>query len=246
MDSGETGRAGEPVKQAHAEQQDARSKRAQHEILEARFRRTVVHPQERGHDVGREAIEFEADIQRQQVSRRDHHAHAERGEHDEQREFGAHRLEAVEERRRNDQRYASARIDQQLGERCEGVGAVLAAKCLGLRPHRPAPQSGRDDEGASRQRGNSGNRDGARRLVTAPRGDEQQHKSDHRKQRLGGDKAERTGEIHQCAPPWAVCSSAAGLAPPAFTSASPLGLAWARRASSVAMSLRIGARKLSG
>ena len=42
-----------------------------------------------GEDVGGEALQLEADIEREQAGRRDHHRHADRAEQDQHRIFGA-------------------------------------------------------------------------------------------------------------------------------------------------------------
>ena len=79
-DVGELRRAGEAVDQRGAVEQQARRQRAQHEILQARFRGLGVVAAEGGQDVERQRLQLDADIERDQVAGRGHHAHAERGQ----------------------------------------------------------------------------------------------------------------------------------------------------------------------
>ena len=76
----ETGGAGKAVNHRRAIEQHARSERAEDEILQARFGRADVVTMESGNDIEREALQFERDIERDEIVRRDHHHHAGRGE----------------------------------------------------------------------------------------------------------------------------------------------------------------------
>ena len=66
-----------------------RGERAEHEIFEARLGRARVAALEAGEDIGGEALQLEADIEGEEVGRRDHHPHADRREQDQHRIFGA-------------------------------------------------------------------------------------------------------------------------------------------------------------
>src|SRR3546814_9937192 len=84
-DAGEIGRPGEAVEQRDAIKQHARGERAEDEIFEPGFARPLVGAHEAGEHIGGEAVELEPDIERHQVARRRHDAHAERGEQDQRR-----------------------------------------------------------------------------------------------------------------------------------------------------------------
>ena len=88
-DPAELGGAGEAVEQRDAVEQDPGGESAQHEIFEARLGRARVAALEAGEDVGGEALELEADIEGEEIAGRDHHPHADRGEEDQHRIFGA-------------------------------------------------------------------------------------------------------------------------------------------------------------
>src|SRR3546814_5439336 len=72
---------------------------------------------EAGEHIGGEAVELEPDIERHQVARRRHDAHAERGEQDQRRIFGAHA--AAEKARRDHTADEAGGVDQQLRETAE-------------------------------------------------------------------------------------------------------------------------------
>ena len=86
-DAGEADRAGEAVDQRGAVEQHARRQRAQHEILQARFRRLGAVAVEGGDDVERERHQLEAEIKRDQVGRRDQQQHAERRQQEQRAVF---------------------------------------------------------------------------------------------------------------------------------------------------------------
>ena len=74
----EAGRAGEAVEQGDAVEQDAGRERAEDEIFEAGFGRALVGAAVGSEHVGGQALQLEADVERQQARRRHHHAHADR------------------------------------------------------------------------------------------------------------------------------------------------------------------------
>ncbi len=87
-DAVETGRAGEAVEQGNTVQQDARGEPAKDEIFEAGFGAALVRAAIGGQDVARQAGQLEADVERHQAGRGDHHRRADRGEQDQHRIFG--------------------------------------------------------------------------------------------------------------------------------------------------------------
>ena len=81
-DAGEADRAGEAVDQRRAVEQHSRRQRAEHEIFQPRFGRAQRVAVARGDHIERQAHQFEAEIERDQIVGRDQHQHAERREHD--------------------------------------------------------------------------------------------------------------------------------------------------------------------
>ena len=88
-DRGEGDRAGIAVDERRAVKQHARRQRAEHEILEARFGGAQIMAAIGGDYVERQAHQFEAEIERDEIVGRDQHQHAERANEDEDREFEA-------------------------------------------------------------------------------------------------------------------------------------------------------------
>ena len=82
-DAGKAHRAGEAVNQRRAIEQHSRGQRAEHEIFKPGLGRTQLVAMARGDDIKRQAHQFEAEIERDQVGRRYQHQHAERREQDE-------------------------------------------------------------------------------------------------------------------------------------------------------------------
>ena len=70
-------RARDAVEHRGAVEQHARRQCAEHEILEARFARSDVVALEGGDHIERQGLQLEAEIERDEVVRRDHHQHAE-------------------------------------------------------------------------------------------------------------------------------------------------------------------------
>jgi hypothetical protein len=161
------GGAGEAVNQRDAVEQDAAGKRAEDEILQARFSRTRVAPHEAGEDVGRQRLKFEADVERQQVGCRHHHARAHRGKQDQHRIFGTQAFVddtvAAEKPWRDDDADGCRGVDQDLCKRPEGVCAIKAVEGGPA----IARRSKQGKTGGEQQR-NGGDADGARGRVTAP------------------------------------------------------------------------------
>ena len=85
----EVDRAGEAVDQRGAVEQHAGRQRAQHEILEARLARAHVVALDGGDDVERQALQLEAEVERDQVAGRDHQQHAERRQQQQHRDIRA-------------------------------------------------------------------------------------------------------------------------------------------------------------
>ena len=241
-DAREIGGAGEAVQQRDAIEQHARRKRAEDEIFEAGFARPFIGAHEASEHIGGKAVELEPDIERHQVARRGHDAHAERREQDKRWIFGAH--PAVEKARRDDDADEARGIDQKLGKTAEAVDRQRA------REDRRIDTEQRDDRcrggGERQQRAELIEADIA---VTEEGAEHQGDEPADRQDQFGPDEHQVGG--HWTPPawldPWAgsPCGFAAfGL--PAARCASPAGLAGARRATTVVTSPRIGARKLSG
>ncbi len=86
-DVGEVCRAGEAVDQRGAVEQQARGQRPQHEILQAGLGGLGVVAAQGGQDVLGQGLQLDADVERDQIARGDHHAHADRRQHDQDREL---------------------------------------------------------------------------------------------------------------------------------------------------------------
>ena len=80
-------RAGEAVDQRDAIQQQARGERAEDEILQPGLGRAQLVAREGGQHVERQRLQFEPEIQRHHVGRRDHQHHADDGEQHQHGEF---------------------------------------------------------------------------------------------------------------------------------------------------------------
>ena len=165
--------AREAVDQRRAVKQQARRQRAEHEILEARFRRLQAVAPERGQHVGRQAQRLDADIERHQVVGRQHHARAQRAEHDQQRILIPLHLRRLEEAARHEQRQRRQRIGHALREQreqrhlVEAVGRQrsLANAEIGLAPCRTGSNGHRRRRAPARRptEGAAGPRCGRRR-----------------------------------------------------------------------------------
>ena len=75
-DIDECRRAGEAIDHGGAIEQHARGQRAEDEVLHAGFGRTQIVPAEGGDHIERQALQFQAEIERDQVVRRQHQQHA--------------------------------------------------------------------------------------------------------------------------------------------------------------------------
>ena len=235
----EAGRPGKPVEQRDAVEQDAARQRAENEIFEAGLRRAGVGPLETGEDIGREALHLEPDIERQQVGRRGHHAHADRREQDQHRIFGAVIALAPEPARRREQRHGGRDVDHDLGKGCEAVGREHAGEGGGALIGDAGHHAHRRDQ---RNDGEPGQE--LRRAITGPGSHEHQGEAD-RAQQLFGENQQEIVLQHQCVPSPSCAAAGAG-AWPGVSCASPRGAARSIRWTRAVTSARIGARKLSG
>ena len=114
---------GEAVHQRHAVEQDAARERAEYEILQPGLSRARIAAHEAGKDIAGERLQLEADVERDEVARRHHHPRADRRQQDEHRILGLQPLDG-EKAWRDDQCDRGRQIDQRLGERREGIGAI--------------------------------------------------------------------------------------------------------------------------
>ena len=124
----ETCMDGEAVDQRTSVKQHARRQRAQHEILQARLRRTQGIPVDRGNDIKREALEFDPHIKRNQIAGGDHHQHAEGRQHDEDRIFEFPEPLGLHETVRHDDGDRGRGKRQDFHEAGEFVGNEAAAE----------------------------------------------------------------------------------------------------------------------
>ena len=127
-DHGEVDRAGEAVDERAAVEQHAGRKRSQHEILEAGLAGADVVALDGGDDVERQALQLDAEEERDEVAGRDHQHHAESGEQQEHRVLEAQQLGAGEIAERHDENERRAGEHQELHEAGEGIGDERAFK----------------------------------------------------------------------------------------------------------------------
>ena len=170
---GEAGRAGEAVDQRRAVEQHARRQRAQHEILEARLARAQIVAPDGRHHVEREALQLQAQIERDEIVGGDHHAHAGGRQQGEHRILELQRLGLAQVVERQQQGHGGGTEGQHLHEAAEGVdheGAleqpVRARGLLQRRTTTPTPARRSQASRWSRPRGRS--RAGTRRASAAP------------------------------------------------------------------------------
>ncbi len=126
-DRREARRAGEAVDQRGAVEQHARGQRAQHEILEAGLARAHVVAADGGHHVERQALQLEAEVERDQIVGRDHHAHAGGRQQHQHRVLELLRARLAHVVERQQQRAGAGHEGQHLHEAGEAVdheGAV--------------------------------------------------------------------------------------------------------------------------
>ena len=192
-DAGIADRAGEAVGQRRAVEQHARRQRAEDEIFQPGFRRLRVVAVEGGDDIERQRLQFEADIEADEVIGRDHHHHADRREHDQDRELEAHRAVATQGIRREQDRGGGTEQRQHLEEAGEAVDdeAIVEGRHLALaRQHQHESQREQGQRPAFEQ---------ARRAFAPDRADEHhrdgaQGEDDFRKRRA------ESGQSHPARP----------------------------------------------
>ena len=139
-DALEGDRAGEAVDERGAVEQHPGGERPEDEVLQPGLGRAQIVAVEGGDDVGRKALQLEAEIERDEVVRRDHHQHADRRQHDEDAELEAVDALAAQIVLRHDDRGAGAEERQDLHELREAVDDEGAVE-------------GRDAPGRQRQHG---------------------------------------------------------------------------------------------
>ena len=236
-DAVEVHRSGEAVKKRNAVKQDAARKRSENEIFKPRLRRTVVRPPVRCEHIGREALQFEAYVERHETGRGDHHRPAERREEDQHRIFGAMLGIAFEPAVRRDDGDRGGEENDGLAERAEHVGRDQTAEHAAGVGRRTDQREGRDDEKCD-----GGPTGHTADSTPAERSDHHQDDAANREDQLRQDGCKL---VHRCAASAAWCS-AFGCGLPGLKSRSPAGADRSIRSTSRATSARNGRMKLSG
>ena len=118
----EIGGAGETVDDRAAVEQHPRRKRTQDEILETGFGRTQRIAAECRQHIERQALQFDPQIERDQVVGRDHHHHAERGQQHEDGKLGTLHLLVTQITVRHHQTERRPRQHQDFCEHTEPIG----------------------------------------------------------------------------------------------------------------------------
>ncbi len=146
------------IEQRRTIKHHARRQRAENEIFETRFRGASIVARKGGDDIERQGHQFEAEIKRDEVIRRDQQQHAERGQQDQDRIFEFIERGAAQEIRRQQDRHQRRAERQHLNEARESVvdiGAVEDDR-LGFRRQQDRqyrqPQHGDGQFGHQRER----------------------------------------------------------------------------------------------
>ena len=215
----EIGGAGEAVDQRRAVEQHARGERAQNEIFEPGLGRALAVAREAGHDIERQALQLEREIERDQIVRRHHHHHAGGAEQHQHGKLEARDTVLLVIGHRHHDREARAQKHQHLGVGAETIGdehAEEAHLARGpVRDERRQHQRQRDRERADREP-----RDLARGAVALVDAQQQQRHRRRTEEDLGQCRQEiGNGEDRHGVP----YSTRAGLAAANFAS-------WARSA----------------
>ena len=119
--AGEAHRSGKAIEQRDAVKQDSARERTKDEIFQPRLGRALIGAAVGGKHVAGEALQLEADVERDQARCRDHHAHADGGEDDQHRIFGRMLGSALEPAVRCDDRDGGRWEDDRLAEAREQV-----------------------------------------------------------------------------------------------------------------------------
>ena len=147
---GKFDRTGKTIDQRSAIEQHAGRQRAEHKIFQARFGRLQIIAAESGNDIKSQTGQFEAEIERNQIMRRNHHHHAEGGQQHQHRKFKGIGLVAVQKALRHHKRQGRCQQHDHLHEAGKAVNNESAVKrdlaSFGLAEH----------EGASHQQHHNG------------------------------------------------------------------------------------------
>ena len=147
-DIGEARRAGEAVDQRGAVEQHSRGERAEHKVFEAGLGRAHRIPVEARDDVERQTLQFEAEIEGDQIIGRDHHHHPGGGEQHQDRKFEACDLVLLVVAEPHDDCHRRAEQHQRLHEDGEGVVDEHAVEAdLPLAAEETGDNQGRDQHG---------------------------------------------------------------------------------------------------
>ncbi len=146
------------IEQRCAVKHHARRQRAENEIFETRFRGASIVARKGGDDIERQRHQFEAEIERDEIIRRDQQQHAERGQQDQDRIFEFIERGAAQKIRRQQDRHQRRAKRQHLREARESVVDVGAVEDdrLGFRRQQDRqyrqPQHGDGQLGHQRER----------------------------------------------------------------------------------------------
>ena len=148
---GELHRAGEAVGERDAVEQQARGERAQDEVFQPGFGGAELIAGEGAHDVDRQRLQLEPEIQRHQVGGAAHDHHADGAEQDQDRELEPGDAFADVVVQREDGAHARAGEDEQLHEAGEAVDGEQVA--VGHAVGRGEDEGGGQHEGAEAEHG---------------------------------------------------------------------------------------------
>jgi len=124
----EPGRTGEAIDQGGAIEQHARRQGAQDKVLQACFRGLQIVPVHGRQHIERQGLQFDADIEGDQIAGADHHAHAQGGQQDQDGEFEGRSALAGEPVAAERNGCRTGEIDGDAGIACSGVCLQTARK----------------------------------------------------------------------------------------------------------------------
>ncbi len=192
-DAGEFGGAGEAVDQRDAVEQHPGGQRAEDEIFQAGLGGAQRIAVEGGQHIERQALQFEAEIERQEIRSRNHQQHAERRKPNQNRQFKADSAFVLEEALGHQHAERGGGQDHQLGEAREAVddeGPVEGAG-VGRHEHEIARCDHQQDHEYRQE---------VRRLVAASRADQERRHGADRQDQLGQQSQKIGLDIHRTSP----------------------------------------------
>ena len=122
------GRSGKAIDQGCAIEQKPRRQGTEHKILQARFRGLGIIPAKGSQHIEGQRLQLNADIERNQIARRNHHAHANRSQQDQDRELKALIIDPAKPAITQQYGHWADQINRHLGKPRCAIGNKAARK----------------------------------------------------------------------------------------------------------------------